>query len=335
MEGSSKEDEPVETGIPATPTSDETNIISTEKNGENTGITEERWYEAQDGSYFQEPREPFFYFNLLAYTIAMAFFIYFAVVITQDFVDQQKDPPTSSKLHKEIEQPFPGFIICNRDDAAPLDVILAELHTNSASNVDISNKIEPLDCGDGRKCILMSGTFPAYAADPDNTKACSGANALVIALDINLGSYSSETSFVGIDGFLFVPGASEQVATSFCSEMAPRCQSLAPSFEVCPEDITTLSFEPFIAPSGQGNLVSLVRSEVQFAPGCDQMLLDWNPSITSMKFNPALLTIAVTDSVVFMEFEFKTPLVMKTSYNPISGQSMFGSLSGWFGFLTG
>jgi len=39
-------------------------------------------------------------------------------------------------------------------------------------------------------------------------------------------------------------------------------------------------------------------------------------------------------SWVVLQFEFRTPLVSQTTYNPISGQSMFGSLSGWFGFLT-
>mmetsp|Transcript_19070 Transcript_19070/g.30748 ORF Transcript_19070/g.30748 Transcript_19070/m.30748 type:complete len:94 (+) Transcript_19070:423-704(+) len=65
----------------------------------------------------------------------------------------------------------------------------------------------------------------------------------------------------------------------------------------------------------------------------------WHPQGSVLAFNPnALKSIfgftEVSESVVAMEFQFNTPQVTKTWFNPISGQSMFGSLSGWFGFLS-
>ena len=303
---------------------------------------EERWYLADDGkSYFRDRREPFFRFNLLAYMAAMGAFIYLAVVITEDYIEQQANPPTTNKVNKEIQQPFPGMILCNRDVNAPLDVLLAlfdETGQSDEIDVNIADQIQPLVCdGQSNNCIILDGDFPAFSADPDDISSCGGANSIAIVLDVNLDSYGNRTWFAGIEGYLFTPGSGADIAEAFCATSAPSCQSSVPTSDDCPEDVSAVAFEPFVASSSQGTHISLKRTEIQLAPNCGQTLLSWNPIGTTMHFVPSSLIsrgLNVSDSVVFLSFEFVGPRVSKTTYNPISGQSMFGSLSGWFGFLT-
>jgi len=300
---------------------------------------EEIWYAARDGSYFVERRSPFFHLNLCCYVISTAFFLYMAVVITEDFVDQQKNPPTTTKIQNDVAQPFPGILVCNLDDAAPLVLLRATFHndTDNGSPYNISDRVKPLECD---KCLLLEGTFPAFDYDDANTQNCAGKNSLALVLDVNVENYSNSTPFfVGVEGFLFAPSAGEEITEAFCNRVAPRCQTLAPSFEDCPEDLTSLSFEPFRASARIGTFLSLTRSETQHAPDCDQSILRWNPVTTTMEFNSMAIdlitgSLGAADSLVVLQFEFSSPQVAKTTYNPISGQSMFGSLSGWFGFLT-
>ncbi len=304
---------------------------------------DEIWYAARDGSYFVERRLPFFYLNLCCYVISVAFFLYMAVVITEDFVDQQKNPPTTTKIQNDVAQPFPGILLCNLDDAAPLDLLLATFNNNDAgddgSPTNISDRVKPVECG---QCLLLEGTFPAFESDDDAStqKNCAGKNSLSLVLNVNVDNYSNSTPFfVGVEGFLFAPNAGEEIAEAFCNQVAPRCQTLAPSFEDCPKDLTRLSFEPFRASARIGTFLSLTRSETQHAPRCDQTILSWNPVTTTMEFNSIAIdliagSLGAADGLVVLQFEFSSPQVAKTTYNPISGQSMFGSLSGWFGFLT-
>jgi hypothetical protein len=299
----------------------------------------DRWYLADDGvSYFMDRREPFFRFNLLAFVVSMGAFIYLTVVITKDYIDQKANPPTSTKITKDVLQSFPGMILCNRDANTPLTVISGWYENTSGENseeIDISGQIQPIGCSNN--CVILDGNFPAFGADPDDANACRGSNYITIALDVNLDSYDNSTIFAGLDGYLIAPDSGATTIEAFCANSAPSCQASLPSSDDCPEDISALAFEPFVASSSEGTLISLTRTEIQHSPKCGQVLLSWNPIDTTMYFVPSSLAargLDIVDSVVLLVFAFTGPRVSKTTYNAMSGQSMFGSLSGWFGFLT-
>jgi len=70
---------------------------------------DECWYKSPtSGTFFSPRRVPFFIFNFAVYACALCLFVWMSYAITEDYIDQQRNPPTSSKLQDDVAQAFPG-----------------------------------------------------------------------------------------------------------------------------------------------------------------------------------------------------------------------------------
>ena len=291
----------------------------------------ERWYAADDGSFFLTRRDPFFTFNFAAYIFSMCVFTYLTVAITKDFIRQRKDPPTSTKLQHNNSQPFPGMIFCNHDRNVELHLLEAYLG-NGTDDIyyDILGEAERVACGGTQlNCIKLNTNLPAFNYVSDGNYKCLGGNRIDLIFDIS--ANSSKTSFLlGIDGFLHLPDADitneEICATILSGGGCGKSFSTAAFFDQCGFDEGIKAYDKFMISSNNGNLVSLSRSSIPLSPPCNQDVVSWNPITTGVSYNQRLLKSEgiETESLVFVEFHFNSPVVSITKYNPQSGQSMFG-----------
>lgn len=295
--------------------------------------------------YFRERRDPFFWFNNVCFLIAFGAFVYFTITIVWDFINQRNDPPTATNRVMEPKQRFPGMAFCTHQaheiDQPALVPLFAEFD-NGTEVVDVSSHFKKVECPSTRLeagCWYLDGDFSAFQFSSPNT--CSHRNSLTIGLSFNWTQYSSDVMLVGVDGYLFRSGKSDQIINSACGDEFPTCSTLVPIDESdeCGPDKADLSLDYFFATNALSNLVLLLRTERQSSPRCKESLIQWNPTTSLSNYNPAFflgknISLADAESAVLMHIQFSSPTVAKTTYNPQSGPSMFGSLSGWFGFLS-
>mmetsp|Transcript_30956 Transcript_30956/g.90517 ORF Transcript_30956/g.90517 Transcript_30956/m.90517 type:complete len:374 (-) Transcript_30956:56-1177(-) len=295
--------------------------------------------------FFKERRDPFFWFNNVCFLFAFGAFVYFTITIVWDYIKQRNDPPTATNLVTEPKQLFPGMAFCTHQaeqiDQPDLLILFAE-YDNGFEVTDVSSQFKKVECPSNplrAECWYLDGNFAAFQFSEPHT--CSHRNSLSIGLSFNGTLYSSNVMLVGVDGYLFLSGRSEQVINSACGDEFPTCSSLVPIDEAndCGPDKTDLSLDYFFATNALSNLISLERTERQTKPQCSESSIQWNPTTSLSNYNPAFflsknISISDAESAVLMHFQFSSPTVAKTTYNPQSGPSMFGSLSGWFGFLS-
>ena len=295
--------------------------------------------------FFRERRDPFFWFNNVCFLIAFGAFVYFTITIVWDFIKQRNDPPTATNLVTEPKQHFPGFAFCTHQaheiEQPALLPLFAEFD-NGVEVVDVASQFKKVECPSTplqAGCWYLDGDFSAFQFSSPNT--CSHRNSITIGLSFNGTQYSSDVMLVGVDGYLFLSGKSDQIINSACGDEFPTCSTLVPIDESdeCGMEKTDLSLDYFFATNALSNLVSLERTERQSSPWCKESLIQWNPTTSLSNYNPAFflgknISVADAESAVLMHIQFSSPTVAKTTYNPQSGPSMFGSLSGWFGFLS-
>ena len=298
--------------------------------------------------FFKQRREPWFWFNNVCFLIAFGAFLYFTVTIVQDFIKNQNDPPTATNFNNGLQQLFPGMAFCLHQ---AVDVEQPDLEPSFAfydtgiDEIDITSQLKPVTCplkqsttNSIPSCWYLDGNFSAFEYSSPTT--CVHRNSITMGLNFNSSDYSSEVMLIGVDGYLFLSGKSAQIFDAACKDMfPPSCSSLAPIDEECSPGQTDLSLEVFFATNRLSNLIFLSRSEVQSAPRCDQYKVRWRPQTIVSNYNPNFfakinLTEADAENTVLLHFQFVTSDIVKTTYNPQSGPSMFGSLSGWFGFLS-
>jgi hypothetical protein len=218
-----------------------------------------------------------------------------------------------------------------------LQPLFASFDNGDDNILDITDQLKQIDCPrtpKNQKCWYLEGTFPAF-----DTKTCIiRRNGISVGFTFNLTEYSSEVSLLGIDGFLFEPQQREQFFGLACRDTDFKCSGdmLLNNDDNCEGD---MSFESFFATTVTSNLIQLHRSETQASARCDTTIVQWNAATVAVNVNPNFLeslNVTVTDSAstVLMDFQFFSTDIVKTTYNPQSGVSMFGSLSGWFGFLS-
>ena len=296
--------------------------------------------------FFKERRDPFFWFNNVCFLIAFGAFVYFTITIVWDFINQRNNPPTATNVVTDAKQLFPGMAFCiHEPDDQPDQSVLLPLfaeYNNGFEAVDVTSQFKKVECPatpPRTDCWYLDGNFSAFQFSSPNT--CSHRNSISIGLGFNGTLYSPNVMLVGVDGYLFLSGRSEQVINSACGDEFPTCSSLVPIDEAddCGPDKRDLRLNYFFATSALSNLVSLERSERQAGPQCSDSLVQWNPTTSLSNYNPAYflsrnISISDAESAVLMHIQFSSPTVAKTTYNPQSGPSMFGSLSGWFGFLS-
>jgi len=287
--------------------------------------------------FFKERREPWFWFNNVAFLVCLAFFFYFTVTIVQDFIDNRNDPPTATTLRNGFSQSFPAMGFCIHRGLDPnstqpdLQPLFAQYDNSDENAVDITDQLKEIDCPNlpqNQKCWYLDGNFSAFDVD------CGGIrrNGISLGFTFNMTEYSREVTLLGIDGFLFESQNREQ----FFSLACPKCtDDTLPTDDICQNDY--LGFESFFATAMTTNLIQLHRSETQANARCDTKIVQWNAASVAAAVNPKFLDgINVTNSAstVLMDFQFFSADITKTTFNPQSGVSMFGSLSGWFGFLS-
>ena len=304
------------------------------------------WYMASDGSYFQERRVPFFTFNLLAYCATMGVFVWMAVSITNDYIQQQTNPPTTTLLRQGLDQKLPGVLVCNQDYGTLFSFAEA-FYTNQVSATDepeqnITDQLKFVPCEPS--CMYLDAELPAFAREKndDGGESCVGINSIWLALEIDASSYFNSTLFLGADMYLFQPGNGDNFVDAFCNIAVPRCRSLASGFGTCSENISSLTFDFTPVTSAIGTVVDLSTSQTENSPSCRVDTQSFNPTVTNLAFNPAALEYYFGDNIsqvdpnnlIAVSIQFRDSRISETSFTPISAQSMFGSLSGWFGFLT-
>ena len=302
-----------------------------------------------DFPFFQERREPWFWFNNFVFLICLAAFLYFTVTIIQDFIKQRNDPPTATNLRNGLSQSFPAMAFCIHRGLDPkrmqpdLQPLFAAFDNGDENGfADITNQLKRIDCPNipttqNQKCWYLDGTFPAF-----DTNTCIRRNYISMGFTFNLTEYSREVSLLGIDGFLFEAQDREEFVGLFCrnEEDTSECSDgiLLNNHDddrsTCQGD--NVGFETFFATTMTSNLIQLHRSETQASAKCDATIVQWNAATVAASVNPNFLddlNITITDSAstVLMDFQFFSTDIVKTTYNPQSGVSMFGSLSGWFG----
>mmetsp|Transcript_18421 Transcript_18421/g.40122 ORF Transcript_18421/g.40122 Transcript_18421/m.40122 type:complete len:366 (-) Transcript_18421:173-1270(-) len=297
--------------------------------------------------FFRERREPWFWFNNICFLVALAFFLYFLTTIVRDFIKQKNDPPTATNLNNGMSQNFPGMAFCTHQadqmEQPDLEPLFA-VYDNGVEVVDVSSQLRKLECPSTTTkqppgCWYLDGNFPGFVGTT-SPSTCVHRNSMSIGVSLDLTQYSAEVLLVGVDGYLFLSGKSEEIIESACNnEFPPKCSSLIPIDEECSPDTTDLSLDTFFATNFLSNLITMERTEIQRSPRCDQDVVRWNPQVAASNFNPNFFTknnITITDaaSAVIMHVQFANSYIAKTTFNPQSGTSMFGSLSGWFGFLS-
>ena len=294
--------------------------------------------------FFREKREPWFWFNNAAFLICLGMFLYFTVTIVRDFIDNRNNPPTATNLVDGLSQSFPGMAFCtylglDPDITQPdLSPLFAAYDNSENEWIDVSDELKQIDCPSSpqnHKCWHLEGNYSAFDT---TTGDFIGRNGISLGFTFNLTEYSNEASLLGVDGYLF------EHFENFLEVFYPQCAGAGtalPTKYNCRGDYKGFGVESFFATTTTNNLIQLRRSETQAHPRCDTTLVHWNPSIASAIVNPNWLdamNVTVTDtestSTVLMDIQFYNFDISKTTFNPQSGVSMFGSLSGWFGFLS-
>lgn len=235
----------------------------------------------------------------------------------------------------------------------------------NATNITSSgvNSTDPLfSIQQQRSCIQLDfhdDNFSAFA-DIDSDSLCLGDNSFQFVFDIHRERYSNDTLAVGAVGYLHLPGEGERMIDKLiCQLPIPECKKLEEELgdnNECSDDLQASSFDQFYVSVNAGSKILLQRSEIQYKPRCEQFQVSWNPTTMIMQLNDNAYKKLVLDgyennsmdfttqvqslrfdsveTIVYIEISFQNPRVSKTTFNPISGQSMFGSLSGWYGFLS-
>lgn len=292
--------------------------------------------------FFRERREPFFWFNNVIFLLALATFIYLAINIFRDFINNRNDPPTATNLRNGLSQSFPGMAFCIHRALDPtqgsqpnLQPLFAFFDNEEEGTVNITDQLKPIRCPNAPKqdetCWYLDGDFPAF-----NTRKCTSRNDILVGFSFNLAEYSKNVPLIGVDGFLFE--LQKDILESACdNELSFRCTGLS-RYNECSSE-STVGFEPFYATSSGVSLIQLQRSETQANPRCDTTIAQWSPRTVSANINQNYLdnmnvTISDQASTVIMDFQFFGADIVKTTYNPQSQASMLGSLSGWFGWLS-
>lgn len=311
------------------------------KQDQSTRTSDDKVNQKPEFPFFKERREPWFWLNNTAFLISLGMFIYFTVTIVQEFINNRNDPPTATNLVDGLSQSFPGMAFCvyrglDPNITQPELIPLFATYDNSENEwIDISDQLKQIDCPrspQNHKCWYLDGNFPAFYTTTDGFI---GRNGLSLGFTFNLTEYSNETSLLGVDGYLF------EHFENFLEVFYPQCAPALPTDYNCRGDYVGFGVESFFASATTNNLIQLRRSETQAHPRCDTTLFNWNPSIVNAIVNPTWLdamNITITDedstSTVLMDIQFYNFDISKTTFNPQSGVSMFGSLSGWFGFLS-
>lgn len=296
-----------------------------------------------DFPFFKERREPFFWFNNVIFVLALATFVYLAINIFRDFVNNRNDPPTATNLRNGLSQSFPGMAFCihraldpTQGNQANLQPLFAFFDNEEEEPVNITDQLKPITCPNAPKqdetCWYLDGDFPAF-----DTKQCTSRNSILVGFALDLSGYSKNVPLIGVDGFLFELQKADQLVESACDNELPFGCTGVSRYNECSSD-STVGFEPFFATSGV-SLIQLQRSETQAAARCDSTIVQWSPSTVSANINQNYLdnvnvTISDQASTVIMDFKFFGADIVKTTYNPQSQASMLGSLSGWFGWLS-
>jgi len=311
------------------------------------GTDDEIWYMDSGGEFFIERRSPFFYFNFLACICTFALFVWMGYTITTDYLQQKKSPATSSKISVDFKQKFPMITLCNFEDTVPIQPLYAGFNIFDDDAQVVTPLFQPLVCdGIVTECVIFDGDLPAFYHDE---KVCSNRNGLFLLADVNANSFTA-TPWRGAYLFLSTHGNKDRLAESFCSGswMRSRCSTFATTDEGCTDELGTLAYDEVVVPAGIGTFVSLTAASTQFAPDCEVKLKSWSPKVTNLPYIERILlswfqnnstnTTAVNrnvESLITIHLAFATPTVTETVYSPVSASAFFGSLSGWFGILTG
>mmetsp|Transcript_19070 Transcript_19070/g.30747 ORF Transcript_19070/g.30747 Transcript_19070/m.30747 type:complete len:107 (+) Transcript_19070:64-384(+) len=74
---------------------------------------------------------------------------------------------------------------------------------------------------------MLDVAYDAFLVDDAIRSDCTSTNAINIYLDIHHEQYNNESLFLGVTGYLFPAGTEEDIVTTVCSAISPRCQRLA------------------------------------------------------------------------------------------------------------
>ncbi len=289
--------------------------------------------------FFKERRAPWYWLNIIAFVACFASFLYFTVTIIQEFIRNRNNPPTATTLRDGLSQSFPAMPFCirrgidkNQPDLKPL---YASFDSDDDNLVDITDQLKPMNCKgipQNQRCWYLDGTYPAF-----DTGACTKRNGISVGFTFNKTEYSREVQLLGIDGFLFAPQVREQLFDLACRNEGVKCAGgMVPHGDKC----QGLGFESFFASTSTTNLIQLHRSESEASVNCDAKIVQWNHNTVAVNTNPNFLddklnvTVSDSSSTVLMDFQFFSADIQQTTFNPQSGVSLLGSLSGWFGFLS-
>jgi len=145
--------------------SDETDIPSERARNGKDESDNEIGYMADNGSFFMERRESFFYWNFFVYVLAVDFFAFIVYEISNDYAAQKEGPPTSSRLRIGHDEKMPGVLICNFDKEAPLDQLFS-LFENSTGVYEV--EFQQHTCREfqgltsGPHCYMFDEELPAF-----------------------------------------------------------------------------------------------------------------------------------------------------------------------------
>jgi len=225
-----------------------------------------------------------------------------------------------------------------------------------------------------RQCwILDDYEFAAF----NISSTCTHRNTLNIGFYFNKSLYDPNVMLVGVDGYLYQQGQSDQFIDEICSSLsnpvAEQCTNnmmqmkAVANSDVDPGGVvnnnvngngnedgngkceSAFRLDTFISTNGLSNSISMERSQIQQSPVCPDSKNDrihWNPQSTVANHNvnyqipPNDRNITMKSSMdelqstIFMEFLFRNGDIMVTKYKTESFASMFGSLGGWWGFLS-
>lgn len=292
-----------------------------------------------DFPFFRERREPWYWLNIIAFCACFASFLYFTVIIIQDFIRNRNDPPTSTTLRNGLSQSFPAMAFCIHrgiDKSQPdLKSLYASFDNADDNLVDITDQLKPIDCKSdpqNHKCWYLDGTYPAF-----DIADCIKRNGISVGFTFNRTEYSRGVQLLGIDGFLFEPQDRDTLFGLACRNEGFKCAGgMIPRGDKC----QGLEYESFFATTSTTNLIQLHRSESEVSVSCDAKIVRWNHVTAAVNTNPNFLgdqlnvTISDSASTVLMDFQFFSADIKHTTFAPQSGVSLFGSLGEWFGFLS-
>mmetsp|Transcript_6791 Transcript_6791/g.15203 ORF Transcript_6791/g.15203 Transcript_6791/m.15203 type:complete len:402 (-) Transcript_6791:42-1247(-) len=271
-------------------------------------------------------------FNILILLALFGFFIFNAQNIIKDYLESQKNPPSSIKVVDGEEILFPVILICNSIYNVNMSYVGEGPLYSGANCSDVQgcdsyfgwvNITSTGGNSDRQHCLLVDASSLPGVHSLDNLDLTNGTRfeTLQISLDIDDLASTPDDPFVGVEIYVYSKITYEDIGPVLVPETSTE---------------TVVNQQALLALADGGNIagvlqysafkLSLVKTEV--ANEALSPFHAYTLNTASAPLNPKFLK---TDSMIVLEFAFSSSRVTTISFAPSSFSSFFGSLGGWIG----